>query len=265
MQTFDPIAAPLRGTTLVEASAGTGKTFTITTLVVRLIVEEQLGIDQILIVTFTEAAAAELRERVRARLTDAIAAYAAPDEADPQLAHLVRARCEAGYAEVDVAALTGSVRAFDEAAISTIHGFCHRVLSDSAFESGVAFDTELVVDDEPMLDEAVRDFWARELYGSDPRFVRWLDEKRITPRKLMTLARLAVSHVDAPLVPPKVELGARADATEFEAAFAEARALYLDGESEIQRCLANFEHFNKRTHSPGELMKVLVQLRGFFA
>ena len=69
-----PEALPL-GVTMLEASAGTGKTYGIASIVLRLVVEEGLGIDQILVVTFTEAATAELRERVRRRLRDALALW----------------------------------------------------------------------------------------------------------------------------------------------------------------------------------------------
>lgn len=265
MRIFDPITVPLRGTSLVEASAGTGKTFTITTLVVRLLLEEQLGIDQILIVTFTEAAAAELRERVRARLMEAAAAYAEPDAVDPQLGKLIKRRLDAGLRESDERRLLASVRAFDEASISTIHGFCHRVLSDSALQSGVPFDTELVVDDQPLLEEAVRDFWARELYGSDARFVRWLGDKRLTPQKLLSLARLAVSHVDAPVVPPRVDLGKPPDVEAYLSAFERARSLFTEHRREITELLHGFSHFKKTTHSPDELAKILLSLDGFFS
>src|SRR5690348_7297507 len=71
---FDVFAPLGEGKRVLEASAGTGKTFTIASLVLRLVAEEGLGIDAILVVTFTEAATTELRERVRARIRDAHAA-----------------------------------------------------------------------------------------------------------------------------------------------------------------------------------------------
>ena len=71
MPAFDPVTVALGGTNLVEASAGTGKTFTIATLFVRLVLERELDVDRILVVTFTEAAAAELRGRIRERLLQA--------------------------------------------------------------------------------------------------------------------------------------------------------------------------------------------------
>ena len=75
LQRFDACTVPLSGVNLVEASAGTGKTYAITTLFVRLLLERDLEIDQVLVVTFTEAATAELRDRVRRRIREAIAAF----------------------------------------------------------------------------------------------------------------------------------------------------------------------------------------------
>src|SRR5512134_392774 len=70
MTRLEVTAAPLAGTTLIEANAGTGKTWTITALYIRLLVEARCKVDQILVVTFTEAATAELRDRIRQRLTE---------------------------------------------------------------------------------------------------------------------------------------------------------------------------------------------------
>ncbi|MCH9680562.1 MAG: UvrD-helicase domain-containing protein, partial [Deltaproteobacteria bacterium] len=85
MRTFDPLGTGLDGTNLIEASAGTGKTYAIATLFLRLMLERNLGADEILVVTFTEAAAAELRDRVRDRLRAALHAYRHGDAADPLL------------------------------------------------------------------------------------------------------------------------------------------------------------------------------------
>jgi len=104
----------LRGHAIVEASAGTGKTYTIENLVLQILLDyPEIPISGILIVTFTEKAAGELKERVRTRLEKALLT------ADPQHA----------------ATLSASLEQFDSAAISTIHGFCNGVLNEFPFEN----------------------------------------------------------------------------------------------------------------------------------
>lgn len=202
---LDPEQLPLHGTHLIEASAGTGKTYTIATLFVRLIVERGLGVDQILVVTFTEAAAAELRERIRRRLRMT----------------LVQAETS-GRSDVEQQRLRLALNAFDEASISTIHGFCHRVLKDSAFETGTPFDLEVLTDESDLIDEIVRDLWAKVLYTADPMFVAYLHEHGITPSRLVQTARAAI-HPDVPILPSQVEVDQHPDMAPFLAAFATVR------------------------------------------
>lgn len=176
MMALDPWDLQLGGTKLIEASAGTGKTYTLTTLYVRLLVEEDLLPSQILVVTYTHAATAELRSRVRERIREAISAGENPDDenSDPQLRDLAltaRARSETkGGADP----LRRALQEFDEAAIFTIHGFCQRTLQENAFESGVAFGAELVEKSEVLERTLANDLWARLLEGEDPSFVEWL-------------------------------------------------------------------------------------------
>lgn len=245
MRAFDPLATALHGTNLIEASAGTGKTYAIATLFLRLMLEQGLGVDQILVVTFTEAAAAELRDRVRSRLRAALHCYRDERGADPVLRRLVAARKQAGHAPLDRERLSLSLRSFDEAPISTIHGFCNRVLHDSAFESGVAFDTELVIDDEPIVDQVLRDFWARELYGSDARFVRHLHREGLSPDRLLPLARLALRHVDAPVVPDRVELGRQPAGTAYAEAYRRVREIWWRDREDVKALLLGFPHLHK--------------------
>ena len=152
MPALDPAKIPLDGPHLIEASAGTGKTYTIATLFVRLVLERELPVDRILVVTFTEAAAAELRDRIRRRLRDTLwlcneSEGSDAAAGDPVLRAILDGRTD--RREQDRERLAVAIRTFDEVAISTIHGFCHRVLHDSAFETGVGFDTELVPNQQP--------------------------------------------------------------------------------------------------------------------
>ncbi|MCW3479992.1 exodeoxyribonuclease V subunit beta [Neisseriaceae bacterium JH1-16] len=184
---FSPLDVPLTGVNLVEASAGTGKTWNIAALFVRLLLEAQPGeaqpasVEQILVVTYTKAATAELRARLRARLAEALAALDADEVGDAYLVELL-----APYREDDElrgtarARLTAALTGFDAASIYTIHGFCQRVLTDAAFESGQPFDAELVADDEAPLLELADDFWRQRVLG-DPLYARLLAAHGDTP------------------------------------------------------------------------------------
>ena len=187
-----PLDLPLggAGATFIEASAGTGKTHALTTLVARLLVEEGWRLDQILVVTFTRAASAELRDRIRRTVGAALAvlrpAPAAPPPADPQ-ALALRARWE-GEAGVDLAEagrrLEAATHEVDRANVHTIHGFCRRVLADLSFESGFPFAFEVGGDENTMAAAAVRDFWRRRLHAASPTLARHAADARFLPREL---------------------------------------------------------------------------------
>ena len=166
---FDLATTPLpAGTTLIEASAGTGKTFTLAGLFLRLLLEHGISHRQLLIVTYTEAATAELRGRIRARLVEAQAAFAPNAQPDDPLFCALRERLAGSDPDFrhTQATLAQSLIGFDETPIYTIHGFCQRVLHDRAFESGSLFDVELVTDPRPLLDELVGDWWRQTFAGT---------------------------------------------------------------------------------------------------
>ena len=130
---FDLLNSALEGTNLVEASAGTGKTYTITGLFLRLVLEKHLSVSQILVVTFTEAATGELKDRIRGQLREAMRAFSEGGSQDPFLKGLTKKMNDAGKA---LTRLREALREFDQASIFTIHGFCRRMLQENAFESG---------------------------------------------------------------------------------------------------------------------------------
>jgi exodeoxyribonuclease V beta subunit len=149
-------AAPLSGVNVIEASAGTGKTWTIAGLYLRLLVEKQAPVEGILAITFTRAATAELRERIRTRLQELLDALDGRSPSDELIGWLLTRIADVPRAR---AHLTASLRGFDEAPIQTIHGFCQRALAEHAFSSGIAFDCELVPDIGDVLHEVAADFW----------------------------------------------------------------------------------------------------------
>ncbi|QWP77771.1 exodeoxyribonuclease V subunit beta [Lysobacter sp. K5869] len=165
---------PLDGLRLIEASAGTGKTYTLATLVARLVIERGLSVSRILAVTFTDAATQELRERLRRRLLLAARIAAddpSLDEADDDAERaLTRAlvRAQAGI-EGDAplrARLQRAAREIDLAAVVTIHGFCARVLAEHALETGQAFAApELIGSERELHDEIAVDLW--RAFGND--------------------------------------------------------------------------------------------------
>ena len=187
MQDFHVTQLPLppQGTHLVEASAGTGKTYSIAALFTRLVVLEGWAPENILVVTFTEAATAELKNRLRARLGEALAALQGGETpADEFLQSLLAealAKQERGKLILQLqAALSG----FDTAAIYTIHGFCLRVLGDYAFLCGVPFELETGPADTAARLVAAQDFW-REHVADHPQNARIAARFGITPASVL--------------------------------------------------------------------------------
>lgn len=122
----------LDGLQMIEASAGTGKTWTIAALYLRLLLERQLPVEKILVVTYTNAATAELRARIRARLLEAQQACMAGDPGSDKVLADIFSRVDIARAQ---ALLTLALESFDLASIHTIHGFCQRALAERAFLS----------------------------------------------------------------------------------------------------------------------------------
>jgi exodeoxyribonuclease V beta subunit len=185
---FDLLHSPISGRILVEASAGTGKTYTIAALVVRLIVEKQLEIESILVVTFTEAATAELRDRIRRRLVEALELFSSGNGSDDFLLPLYQRSLDRDDAR---RRLQRALISFDQAAIHTIHGFCQRILRDRAFEARALFDTELVTDLSDFEQQLADDFWRTRSTTFTPNFADFLLRRNFGPDQLYTLQRCA--------------------------------------------------------------------------
>ena len=155
------------GMTLIEASAGTGKTRELTGIVARLVVEDHRRLDEILVVTFTRAATAELRDRIRHTLRSAHRAVVAGEAPEASQAEELLAgwREDAGFdPEAAVRRLEAALEDIDRANVFTIHGFCQRVLADLAFDGGFPFGFEVSGDAAELVVRAARDFWRRRVY-----------------------------------------------------------------------------------------------------
>ncbi|MGQ9660097.1 MAG: UvrD-helicase domain-containing protein, partial [Thermochromatium sp.] len=172
---LDPLTFPLHGSRLIEASAGTGKTFTLAMLYLRLVLghggeaafARPLMPPEILVVTFTNAATDELRSRIRRRLIEAAAVFRGQPPCDPSDRLLLDLRDQ--LADTDLAhharRLELAADWMDEAAISTIHAWCYRMLHEHAFDAASAFNQTLENDDAERLQRAAEDYWRTFLLG----------------------------------------------------------------------------------------------------
>jgi len=159
--------APLAGRVLIEASAGTGKTWNIGLLFLRLILERQIPVEKILVVTFTDAAAQELRERLRARLNDAERCLrGAAASADAELAAWLAQMYPGTNAALALRRVQLARVDIDRAPIATIHAVCQRILRDYPLEAGNTFGASKLFDEIELLRECVEDFWRRRYLGA---------------------------------------------------------------------------------------------------
>jgi len=159
MNKLDVLTFPLTGQSLIEASAGTGKTYTITHLYLRLLLGhgcEPLSVEQILLVTFTNAATAELKQRIRDKIGQAWLDFYSGQANDPLNQQLID-QIEDKQQACERLALAS--KQLDEAAIFTIHSFCQRMLLEHAFESGIMYEQSLILDESEYLQQASEDFW----------------------------------------------------------------------------------------------------------
>ncbi|MDR1850479.1 MAG: exodeoxyribonuclease V subunit beta [Zoogloeaceae bacterium] len=243
---------PLTGRVLIEASAGTGKTWSICALIVRLVLEKPLEIRKILVLTFTRAACAELKSRIRARLEEALhflqnAGNASEPSTDPLLAALFEKLDQSGESREKMGIrLRQALSAFDEAAVFTLHGFCQRALVDTPLLARqpfrMNFNEEGEAGSRPLI-EVTADFWRRRvLFGEEPAFfLRWLGQRKFSPESLQGLA---LQHLRHPLALARWSATLEQDAAnapdeaELQAAFAEAAALWQAEQEAIVALLA---------------------------
>ncbi|CAB1368839.1 exodeoxyribonuclease V subunit beta [Denitratisoma oestradiolicum] len=270
-----PAIVPLAGFQAIEASAGTGKTWSIAALYLRLVLEQALPVERILVVTYTKAATAELRRRIRERLVEARSAFQARKAdfplpqgegqgeggvvGDPVLSALLTA-IEPDRA---VALLTLAIESFDLAAVHTIHGFCQRALAERAFESGQPFDAELMADEAVLLREAARDFWRRELDGADPAWSGWLLGRLPGPEALLTALRphLGKPYLDH-LPPPPWDADAAATLVRHFAAVGEA---WRARGGEIVARLSQWPKLSQTSYKPAQIAQNAAKLDAWFA
>ena len=247
---FDLVRSPLAGFNLIDASAGTGKTYTICGLVLRLLLEKGFTIDQILVVTYTEAATEDLRDRIRQQLRQALESFHSGRSDDGFLQQYLGQFDDFVYPQQ---LLTAALRSFDEAAIFTIHSFCQRILREYSFESGTLFDTELITDDTYIIEEIVEDFWRRNFYQGSSLFINYVS-KKLSPQKLFGFLVHFIPHPQLTLIPvvdPQKDL-ANLPATEenFTQTCLEVCFTWLLVRDQVVDILQHSKALNRKSYGP---------------
>ncbi len=230
MQPLDIHTFPLTGQSLIEASAGTGKTYTITSLYTRLLLGHNthqggpLACDRILVVTFTNAATEELRGRIRGRIRavseDVLRLLSCRDTVAidddlrrwlTELGFLSPLNSKTDHAHADLDALSDwlvtNLSQMDNASIFTIHGFCQRMLKQFAFDSGVMFSAELILDARSYLRQACEDVWRNGNYRLNREQVGYLMDCYPSPEALQRQVQNWLSHPGLTFLPDAVDTG----------------------------------------------------------
>jgi exodeoxyribonuclease V beta subunit len=184
MNSLNPLTLSLQGTHLIEASAGTGKTYTIAALYVRLILGHKIEIplmpQSILVVTFTDAATEELRDRIRTRLSESAQYFREQIQSEDKF--LIELRNDYDEKKWNWCAKNLEVAAnyMDEAAVFTIHSWCNRMLQQHAFDSGSPFKQDVNTDDAELLNNVICDYWRVHFYSLDKNQCEFVVKKLAT-------------------------------------------------------------------------------------
>ncbi|WP_313034017.1 exodeoxyribonuclease V subunit beta [Massilia alkalitolerans] len=278
-QHLEPLVFPLHGSRLIEASAGTGKTWTIAALYLRLVLghggeaafPRPLLPSEILVMTFTRAATRELANRVRERLVEAAAYFRGQlDIDDPYLAELADAYPLEAERSIAAHRLVLAAETMDEAAIFTIDAWCQRMLREHAFDSGSLFDEELVSDERALFEDAAHDYWRQHIYPLGANALAsvrecWKDVEALKGgvRELVTRTHLLGECAPEPLgtLVSRVQAALRAELAGLKEGWA-ARA------DEMERWIAGHRErqpkcFNGTKMRPDSLVKWFEALRAW--
>ncbi|MDR9410093.1 MAG: exodeoxyribonuclease V subunit beta [Balneolaceae bacterium] len=186
---------------LIEASAGTGKTYTLTALYVRLLIEKKLEVDQILVMTFTNKATSELKERIFKRLKSCLLKLQTNEESSDDFVNELMKKISNPVEAIQI--LKNAIQNFDDSQVYTIHGFCQKVLKEEALIAQTPFEFEINQQDE-LLQQATEDFWRNFMNSySDSEAGRYYISKLLdiadSPKKLRDQLSLVFSKPYADL------------------------------------------------------------------
>ncbi|WP_233774988.1 exodeoxyribonuclease V subunit beta [Haemophilus influenzae] len=253
---LNPITLPLNQISLIEASAGTGKTYTIGSLYLRLLLKagennfsRPLNVEEILVVTFTEMATEELKKKIRERITDAIDKLIAFAETQDKSAfkndEFLTALCHDLDIFEAIHRLKLAEQNMDLAAIYTIHGFCRRMLMQYAFHSGIHFNLELIKDQSNLLVRFANEFWREHFYPLDFESANFIATELVSPANVLSLLKadlgkdlqVEIENKQALSVPIQIFLPQYLGG--YQKALNELKAFWLESADEISAIITN--------------------------
>jgi len=264
---LDVFECSLDGVSQIEASAGTGKTWNICALYVRLLLEKKLSVESILVVTFTRAATAELHERVRSRLAQIAHALETGDaNGDPFIERLFETTLAAIDPEEALKRIQIALHTFDQGAIHTIHAFCQRALQEAPFAAGMPFTFEMAADDSALRFQMAADFWRERVEPAaarDTSFASWLVTRGAGPASLDAQLSLRLKKPLATLRWGEYEPITREDAQRL---FDTACAMWHAERDTIAQLLFDAEaKLNKTTHKRTIIDAAIAAWSDYFA
>ncbi|MCP5077076.1 MAG: exodeoxyribonuclease V subunit beta [Psychromonas sp.] len=263
-QSLDALTFPLYGMRLIEASAGTGKTYTIASLFIRLLLghgkenshQGPLTVDKILVVTFTEAATAELRSRIRERIISVRLDFMVGQSGDPFIQTLINQSEELA---IDIRLLRFAELQMDEAAIYTIHGFCQRMLMQNAFESGSLFQQSLLEDDSQLLLQASNDFWRTHFYDLSIPLTELIYSYWQHPELLKNELRSWLSRNDLQFIPAIEDFNFKDKYASSLDTIQKLKDLWLESEADYFDIISHSD-VSKRSYTKKNLPKWLKEI-----
>ncbi|MBT3311669.1 MAG: exodeoxyribonuclease V subunit beta [Desulfobacterales bacterium] len=257
MKKIDLINTPLEGSNLIEASAGTGKTYTITNLFLRLLIEKNFPVEKILVVTFTEAATQELKNRIRIRLGEAVKAFSIGYSDDIYLNRLLNKYLDK---EDILYKLKNGIRSFDLAAVFTIHGFCLRILVENAFETGSVFDTKLVTNQEELKKSICEDFWRIHFYNASNLFVNFVIERKFNTESLFDFLRNYMPGQNCKVIPDVNIPDTTIEEERFITASNKLKSLWRKNRQQVKEILLNYDGLNRTKYKKSSIHKWIEEM-----
>lgn len=233
---FDLVNTPLKDHILIEANAGTGKTYTIIRIFIRLLLENQYPPSSILVVTFTEAATKELKERTYLLIREALNSFIAGKSDDLFITGLL-SRINR---ETAINLLRTALRDFDTVSIHTIHGFCQKILYENSFESGIAFESSVITEQNTLIQQITNDYWRLNFYTESPLFIAYAIQSGLSPDKFKELVRIAGNfNRNLKIIPERTCPEYLNEETLFQESFNELKQVWIQYRNEIVSILGN--------------------------